>query len=328
MSPPHPAGPWGVLIPHDMQLHKVLAFICVASLVCYGLAHYLTAPALKLREATRQLAEGNLSTRVGSKMGRRRDELADLGRDFDQMAERIESVMLAERRLLADISHELRSSLARLQVGLDLASQTADGETQTFLDRMEREIRRLDDLIGQLLIINRLESQGITSQSTTTQEAPVNLLRLTQEVVADAHFEARNHNRDAELSTAEECWVLGSRELLQRGLENVIRNAIRYTAENTNVEVTAECWRVGSEGQAIITVRDHGPGVPEAALEDIFRPFYRVADARDRQSGGVGLGLSITERAIRLHGGNVEASNAPDGGLMITLSMPSLETDQ
>jgi two-component system sensor histidine kinase CpxA len=308
---------------------RYLAVFVAAGVVAYGLALYLTAPTVKLRQATRQLAGGDLSTRVGAKMGRRRDELADLGRDFDSMAERIEALMLTERRLLGDISHELRSPLARLQVALDLAFQTADEETRGFLERIERESGRLNTLIGQLLILTRLETAG-----TEAPRQRVDLTQLVNEVASDADFEARGAKRVVRVVSAEACWTTGNAELLRSAIENVVRNAVRYTREGTTVEITLRCDskknadnRDQSQHRSVISVRDHGSGVPPEALQHLFRPFYRVADARDRQSGGVGLGLSITARAVRFHHGEVTARNIPEGGLLVEIHLPIAITE-
>jgi signal transduction histidine kinase len=309
-------------------LARFLTVFVAAGIVAYGLALYLTAPTVKLRQATRQLASGDLSTRVGAKMGRRRDELADLGRDFDGMAERIQALMLTERRLLGDISHELRSPLARLQVALDLAFQTADEETRGFLIRIERESGRLNNLIGQLLILTRLETAG-----TDAPRKQVDLAQLVNEVASDADFEARGANRAVCVVSSEACYTQGNAELLRSAIENVVRNAVRYTREGTTVEIVLSCQSRKNSGnndkvqqQSIIAVRDHGPGVPPEALQHLFRPFYRVADARDRQSGGVGLGLSITARAVRFHHGEVSARNIPEGGLLVEIRLPLANT--
>jgi two-component system sensor histidine kinase CpxA len=307
-----------------------LAAFLAAGIVAYGLALYLTAPTVKLRQATRQLASGDLSTRVGAKMGRRRDELADLGRDFDGMAERIEALMLTERRLLGDISHELRSPLARLQVALDLAFQTADAETRGFLERIERESGRLNTLIGQLLILTRLETAG-----TDAPRKRVDLTQLVNEIASDADFEATGAGRAVRVVSAQACWTTGNAELLRSAIENVVRNGVRYTREGTTVEITLQCEpqkpaansEKAVQAQSVISVRDHGPGVPPEALQHLFRPFYRVADARDRQSGGVGLGLSITARAVRFHHGEVAARNIPEGGLLVEIRLPIADTN-
>ncbi|HEX8834137.1 MAG TPA: ATP-binding protein [Abditibacteriaceae bacterium] len=297
---------------------RLAAMFLTSGLVCYGLALYLTSPAIKLRRATRQLASGDLSARVASQMGRRRDELADLGRDFDQMAERIETLMLSERRLLADISHELRSPLARLNVALDLADGETDEATQGYLNRIRRESERLNEMIGQLLSLSRLESGH-----ARIENHPVDLAKLLNDIVQDADFEAQSRNRRAQIMRSAECSTSGDALLLRSAIENVVRNAVYYTNENSSVEISLECAPgVAETRQSIITVRDHGPGVPEGNLTDLFRPFYRIEHARDRKSGGTGLGLAISERAVRVHGGTISASNAEGGGLLVKICLP------
>jgi two-component system sensor histidine kinase CpxA len=297
--------------------HRLAVMFLVASLVCYGLARYVTAPVKKLRRATQQLSEGDLSARVGPLLGRRRDEITDLGRDFDRMAERIEGVMGAQKRLLRDISHELRSPLARLNVALELVRQQVGSGPGPALDRIEREAERLNELIGQLLTLTVLESGA-----EKTERVPVDLAALVGEIATDAEFEARNRSVSVRITESEEVTAQGAPELLRRAVENVVRNGVRFTAEGSEVEIGLTCRTDEDGAWACIRVRDHGPGVPESALADLFRPFYRVAEARDRRSGGTGIGLAITERAVRLHGGTVRAANVPGGGLEVAIELP------
>jgi two-component system sensor histidine kinase CpxA len=273
----------------------------------------LTKPILRLRGVAQQLARGNLQARVGADFLRRQDELADLGRDFDLMAEQLESLFTAQRRLLGDVSHELRSPLARLSVALELARRQCGDAALPSLDRIERETERLNELIGQLLALSRLESGP---QPTAGER--VDLAALVREIAADAAFEARARQRSVAIMELAECATTGSAELLRRAIENVVRNALCYTREGTAVELTLR----READTARLSVRDHGEGVPEAALAQLFQPFYRVAEARDRQTGGIGLGLAIAERAVRLHGGQVTAANAVDGGLFVELRLP------
>jgi two-component system sensor histidine kinase CpxA len=311
--------PTGIRLPFwpGVWWAQLIAVLLTTGIFCYMLARYLTSPVVRLRSATRQLAAGDLSARVGDANGRRRDELADMGRDFDIMAERIENLMASQRRLLHDISHELRSPLARLKIALELARQSDGEETVWALDRIEREADRLNDLIGQLLTLARLESK-----SPVIGTGYVDLKRLVDEVVIDADFEARSHDRAVNVIASQDCLIIGNEQLLHSAIENVVRNAVSYTAEGTEVEVSLWCEDDGGHSQAKISVLDHGTGVPQAALAEIFRPFYRVADARDRQSGGIGLGLSISQRAVKIHGGDVRASNAPGGGLLVEILLP------
>ena len=291
----------------------LLAIILTGGLFCYWLARYLTSPVTKLRAATRELAKGNLSARVVPTLKGRRDELASLAADFDEMAEKIETLVNSQRRLLGDISHELRSPLARLNVALELARQRSGAEATTALERIQREAELLNEMIGQLLALTRLESGAEEVRKTE-----FDLSTLVREIVMDADFEARARKRSVKLESPERCLLVGNEQLLRRAIENVVRNAVQYTAEGTEVNVALAC----SEQSAVITVRDHGPGVPENALGEIFKPFYRVDEARDRDAGGVGLGLAIAERAVRLHGGTVDAANAAGGGLVVTMRLP------
>ena len=303
--------------PAELAL-RLLVVVMTGGMVCYGLARYLTSPVSKLQKATQQLAAGDLTARVGSLLEKRGDEFADLGRDFDLMAERIEWLINSQRRLLSDISHELRSPLARLNVALELARKRAGSDTGPSLDRIQREAQRMNELIGQLLSLARLDSSG----AEAGHQERVSLEDLVREVSADADFEAGSRNRRVRVIESEDCLVTGSAELLSSAIENIVRNGLRYTAENTEVEVALRRAQTDDGAYALIVVRDHGPGVPKANLGELFRPFYRVGDARDRQSGGTGLGLAIAEKIIRLHGGTVRAANAPDAGLQVEIRLP------
>jgi signal transduction histidine kinase len=306
------------------QVLRILAVLLTVGALCYGLARYIVSPVVKLRGVTRQVAGGDLSARVGPLLGKRRDELAAMGHDFDTMATRVETLVRVQQRLIRDISHELRSPLARLNVALDLARKRAGVEATSALDRIEREARRLNEMIGQLLTLARWESGMDEARRRTS----VDLAQLVEEVVADANFEAGHTDRAVRVTRCDSCRVAGVAPLLRSAIENVVRNAVHYTPAHTLVDVALQCRVVGDMGVAVISVRDHGAGVPAEALADIFRPFYRVADARDRASGGTGLGLAITERAVRLHDGSVTAANHPDGGLLIELHLPAVAAIQ
>jgi two-component system sensor histidine kinase CpxA len=307
--------------PIQVQIVRAAAVLFIAGFVCFWLARYIAAPVRHLRAATHRLATGNLSARVGAAAGNRADELAELSRDFDHMAEQIESLISSQRRLLADISHELRSPLARLTVALGLTRLHANPEAASGLDRIELEAGRLNTLIGSLLRLARLEGR-----SEPLEGEPVRLDEVLAEVSADADFEAQSRQRKVRVVQSVPCTISGNKELLRSAVENVIRNAVNYTAEGTEVEIALRKAANNGNTAAVITVRDHGRGVPEDSLPDIFLPFYRVGDARERTSGGSGLGLSITDRAIRLHGGSVQATNCPDGGLAIELKLPCVES--
>jgi len=322
VPPPPTSGLWSGFLTEfprfarGFSLPALVSFF-VGGLVCLGLAWRLTAPLLRLRAAAQRLAGGDLTARVGTGPVKGRDEIAALGRDFDLMAGRIEELMTAQQHLLRDISHELRSPLARLNVALELARQRFGEEAKSTLDRIGQEAERLNDLIGQLLTLTQLETGG----DRIAREL-VSLTHLIQAIASDANFEAQTRQRTVRAVVDDEVTVQGSEEMLRRGIENVVRNAVRYTAENTQVDISVSRSLGGSGDTAIIRIRDHGPGVPEDTLSKLFLPFYRVADARDRQTGGTGIGLAITERAVRLHHGTVSAANAPDGGLIVTIVLP------
>ncbi len=312
LPPEQPRFGW-----HRMLWLVILIAIASSGLVCYLLARYMTAPVVRLRAATQRLAAGDLSARVGAPAARGGDEIAQLVRDFDAMAERLEKSVNAQARLLNDISHELRSPLARLNVALELARQRSGPQATSALDRIDLESNRLNELIGGLLTIARMEDGN-----EPVKKSPIHLTEMLDQIAQDADYEAQNRNCHVDRVIVEDCWVLGAPMLLHSAIENVVRNATRYTNEGTNVEIRLQA-APGPRGQeAVITVSDSGPGVPEDALDKLFRPFYRIDDARGRQTGGVGLGLAITERAVRLHGGTVKAVNRPAGGLMIEIRLP------
>jgi two-component system sensor histidine kinase CpxA len=312
-----PPGP-RVFGPHGIPSLGISIAIISSGLVCYLLAWSLTSPVARLRHATQRLAAGDLTARTGAPVKGRRDELAQLMRDFDRMAERIEALMEAQSRLLKDVSHELRSPLARLSVALGLARQRATPESESALDRIELETDRLNQLIQRLLTISRLETgtDGI-------RKTRLSLLELVGNVAHDAEYEAQGRSCRVSAEPADEYSVEANPDLLRSAIENVVRNAVRYTAAGTTVEIRLE-RRIGDQGEDIIVrVLDSGPGVPDEALEQIFQPFYRIDDARNRQTGGAGLGLSIADRAVRLHGGRVRASNRPEGGLEVEIRIPA-----
>lgn len=310
MTAPGPFGPRGI-----PGLGLGIGLLS-SGIVCYLLARYLTRPVVRLRAATQKLAAGDLTARAGGAGSRRGDEIAQLVRDFDSMAERLERLVNAQSRLLHDISHELRSPLARLNVALALARQRTGPGADSALDRIDLESERLNELIGRLLIIARLESG-----SDAGRRVPIQLEELVADIAADADFEAQGRDCRVKPVVVDNCEVVGIPALLRSAIENVVRNAVRYTREGTDIEVRLSTEE-GAHGLAVIRVTDSGPGVPEEALDKLFRPFYRIEDARERQKGGVGLGLAITERAIRLHGGTVRAANRPQGGLMVEIRLP------
>jgi len=312
-----PPGQGATFGPNGIPGLGILIAVLTSGIVCYFLASYLTSPIIRLRQATQKLAAGNLSARVGGRVSSSSNEISQLVRDFDKMAEQIENLVNAQSRLLKDISHELRSPLARLTVALELARQRTGPEAQTILDRISLESSRMNELIGSLMTISRLESGA-----GNLKKVPVELEQIIDEVARDAAFEAQARNCQVEAEIVDELPVLGDPALLHSAIENVVRNATRYTADGSTVKIRAQAAQRGNAREAVIVVSDAGPGVPADSLDRIFRPFYRIDDARGRSTGGVGLGLAITEQAVRLHGGSVRASNLPEGGLRVEIRLP------
>ena len=319
LLPPGPPGPPGPGPAGGISFHfpRIIAILIVSGIICYLLARYLTVPIVKLRNATRRFAAGDFSIRVNPEMGKRKDEISDLAFDFDHMAERIESLLTSQRNLLRDISHELRSPLARLNVALELCRQRSKGEAIKFLQRIEQEAEKLNDLIERILTLNRVES-GIAE----FKKEKIDLDHLIGQIKADADFEAGSMNRSVKIVSTEKCVVTGNGELIKRAVENIVRNAVLYTAAGSTVEISLKYIERDGDSYAAVTVRDYGPGVPENEMANIFRPFYRIGEDRDRRTGGSGIGLAIADAAVRLHAGSIKTVNVPDGGLSVEIILP------
>ena len=298
---------------------RLLAIGLLGAGLCFLLARNLTKPIRRLRTAASGIASGQLKTRVDPRVGRRYDEIGSLGRDFDRMAEQIEALITAQRDLLGDVSHELRSPLSRLTVALGLLRQASPEEAPEYLSRIGLEADRLDKLIGQLLTLTRIES-GVESN----QREEFDLTNLVQEVAADGDFEARAHNRAVKVVHSDACTMSGVPELLRSAIENVVRNAIRHTPEQSSVEVTIERRNAAKASRAVLRVRDFGPGVPPRMLSDIFVPFRRGQHDPGSEAQGAGLGLAIAERVVRMHSGTIHAENATNGGLIVEMDLPLL----
>ncbi len=296
--PPGPPSP----IPHYL-------WIIAASLAfSYVLAIHLASPLRKLEQTVERFGRGDLAVRAST---RRKDEFGKLAAAFNVMADRTETLLTAERRLLQDVSHELRSPLARLQFAVELARTSAD-RGRAF-NRIDKELKRLAELVSELLQVTRAESDP-----QTRNYEDISLCELVRDVLEDNSMEAHAQQRTLELKCVEDVSVRGDRELLRRAVENVFRNAIRYTPPGASVEASVQ----QNEGKAVISIRDFGSGVPEHSLTHLFEPFYRVEADRNRQDGGgVGLGLSIAQRAIAVHDGSIRARNASPG-LLVEIQLP------
>jgi signal transduction histidine kinase len=305
---------WFFLIAHGRPgfsffLPQYLWIVGAMVLLSYLLALHLTSPLRKLQKAVERFGKGDLGARVGSK---RRDEVGRLARTFDQMADRLQTLLAAERRLLLDISHELRSPLARLSVAAELARSNEQEARESALQRIEKEAERLNSLVGELLQVTRAEGDP-----SSLRVEPVRVDELLTDLVEDCSVEAEARGCRLELKGAPPVVVRGDPELMRRAVENVVRNAIRHSPQDAPVEVALENGAPGAR----IRIRDYGPGVPEEHLSHIFDPFYRVESDRNRASGGVGLGLAIARRAVELHKGRILARNS-NPGLLVEIDLP------
>lgn len=302
-------------------LWRLLVALLTTAVICYWLARYLTKPIVQLQQATRRIAAGDLTARVSHQLERRNDEIADLAQDFNRMADCVGDLLEGQRRLLGDISHELRSPLTRLNIALALARQQTGDIASAEHDRIELEAERLNELIGQLLELARVE--GGAAQMDL---APIRLVELLEDIAADADFEARSRQRLVTFvvpaTDVHSFTINASPSLLRSAIENVVRNAVRYTAEATTVQI--ELTR--EKESALIAVSDCGPGVPSDTLDKLFQPFYRVSVARERDTGGTGLGLAITARTVGLLSGTVAARNLSTGGLCVEIRLPLVQT--
>jgi two-component system, OmpR family, sensor histidine kinase CpxA len=297
--------------PDRRGLNLLLALI-VSGLISYLLARYLANPLRAVREAASGLARGDLSARVGGDATRRSDEMGQLARDFDHMAERLEALVHDQQRLVRDVSHELRSPLARLQVALGLAHQRGGDTVGPELARIEREAEGLDRIIGELLLLSRLQAEQ------TGERSEVDLLALCSKVADDVAFEGTARGCEV-IATGAAASTHGDMQLIARAIENVARNALRYSPDGGTVELEVKTHASG----ITVSVCDQGPGVPEAELDRIFEPFYRVSETREHEGGTGGIGLAIAQRAAAAHGGSIQARNRATGGLCVEIRLPS-----
>ena len=329
-----PSGrPYILLVRSRLQMGKFLdataggglpffgVVLLIVTLFCFWLTHHIVAPIQGIQSAARMVAAGDLSVRAPIEISGRHDELADLAADFDVMVGRMSAFVRSQKDLLSTVSHELRSPLTRLIMSLALLRKQSPPESEELLQRMERDIDRVDTLMGQLLTLSRLET-GLSSDARHT----VDLSQLLQEVVADGDFEARSCRKSVKLQ-AEGGIVIekADQQALRGACENIIRNAIRFTTPGSEVEVTLKTEKMSPSSQAVLLVRDYGPGVPEELLQQIFQPFFRVKEpsADPRANKGTGLGLAIALEAIRQHRGTIVASNATPMGLEVKIMLPT-----
>lgn len=298
----------------------LLLALIVSAVVCFFLARYLVAPVERVRRAMRRMAAGDLDVRVAESMRGRQDDLGLLASDLDTMAERVRNLLESKQQLLRDVSHELRSPLARLQLALSLARRQ-DHPAERHLVRIACEADRLEHLIARALQLARLERPG-----SGVELRRIEIGELLRNIAADVAIEADAQGCAVSVETEPGLEVSGDGELLRSSFENIIRNAVRYSPIGAQVSIAARRTKTASHGDqnVEVTVCDQGPGVPDKDLTLIFEPFYRVDEARDRAGGGEGLGLAIAARAVAAHKGTIEARNVPTGGLAVSVTLPAV----
>jgi two-component system sensor histidine kinase CpxA len=299
---------------------RLIASAVISALISFFLARSLVTPIEQLRQASRKIAAGDLATRVSKTMPGRQDEIGQLATDFDVMASRLQAMQQANQRLMQDVSHELRSPLARMSVALEIARKKGAGNIQSEIDRIALESERLETLVNDVLGMLRESS---ASMAKTTEA--LDLTALLSDMVEVVNYEVPEGKPGIAWQPPGSCEFHGDRELLWRAVENLLRNALRHTDPDRGVELKLAVNR--RKSSVLLEVRDFGTGVPEAELEKIFEPFYRVQESRDRGSGGHGLGLSIAANAVKRHSGSIHAANAPDGGLVVSINLPLDQSD-
>lgn len=292
--------------------------LVLVPLLCLWLAYHIASPIHAIQVAARRVAQGDLSARAPSEVLKRHDELAALGEDFNSMIERIEILLGSHKDLLAAVSHELRSPLTRLSLATALLRRGGEEERTELLDRQDRDVGLIDALIEQLVTLSRFE-MGNTSGKRET----VDLTYLLEQVVMDADFEATPQDKRVTFSASELVILEAADDFaLRSGCENVIRNSIRFTPPGETVEVQLSLDRAPAHPEAVITISDRGPGVPENLLSKIFTPFFRISSSTVSEEGHNGLGLAIAAGAVQMHRGEVVASNRAGGGLRVVLRFP------
>jgi two-component system sensor histidine kinase CpxA len=299
---------------HENPIVFIVFMVSVSMGLCYLFVRGLLNPISQLRHASKRMAAGEMGVCVGN-ASRRLDEIGQLGRDFNFMSEQVESLLNSQKRLLADISHELRSPLTRLQLSIGIALQQNESDMSAnmlaAMERIEKEARQIEDMIAQVLLLSRLDSQQPIQNLQF-----VSIQQIMTPIIIDAQFEAEQKNKQLSYQAHQNITLHADPLILGSAIENILRNAIHYSNHLIQVSVSLQYEHI------VWVIEDDGNGIEESQLDRVFEAFYRESSARDRNSGGVGLGLAIAQHAISKHHGFIEASNKPQGGLLVKISIP------
>lgn len=298
---------WGLI--------RLLIALTTSAVICYLLARYLSKPITKLRNTVNDLGKGNFETNIAAQFANRNDEISELAIDIDDMAAKLRDQFNRREDLLRDISHELRSPLARMRIASELIKSKTAGQKPKEIAQLESDIALIDNLIGEILTFSRLSDKNRQFEFSC-----VDIKAILENIVDNANFEAKLQNKQVILQSKYETGyqLNANQALIERALENIIRNAIKYTPAHTTITVDLQ----RDSSSITLRITDQGPGVANDQIEKIFEPFYRMSDSRSRESGGSGLGLAITRRAVEFHKGTILASNSDPNGLVITIVLP------
>ncbi|MBM6549740.1 HAMP domain-containing sensor histidine kinase [Marinomonas ostreistagni] len=297
-----PVSPWAITL-------LSLLGLLVSSAI---LAYWLLGPLLKLQKITRLFGQGDMTARVDQRLVDRNDAIGNLAREFNEMAGRIETLLSSKERLLRDVSHELRTPLARIEVALTIAEDKQGQEVQqNYLHRIRNELHELDELIGQVLTLSRLEAASMQKEQIKVQP-------WLDDIVADVQFESQLRGISIARTGDAPKLLYGDSVQLRHAVENVLRNACFYSGDNSRVELSSDVV----DGRAVISIKDNGPGVADEMLDKIFHAFFRSSSARESNSGGFGVGLTIAKRIAQAHNGEIQAFNRPEGGLEVRFCLP------
>jgi len=303
--------------PSEYRWLRFLVTLIIISIASFWLSRHVVKPVVILKSASQKMASGQLSTRVSKSIGRRKDELGELGNSFDNMAEQLEKTITGQKQLLRDISHEIRTPLTRQRIAIDLIrEQLSEDEdfTKELLGKIESQNNKLNELIENLLTLNRL---GEETKKVSIE--PVDLCALLKELVDDADIEANAKEISLQLQSPDTALIKGNALLLGRAFENIVGNALKYSPKNATITIDTTVNNAG----VTIKITDQGSGLSDDEIEQVFTPFYRADNSRTQNTGGYGLGLAIVKRVVDLHKGEIKLESPAEGGLCVNIWLPA-----